>query len=177
MVLNSKNKIVSVAFLIAFNLLFSQVDTLSVFQADTLVFNKKEVIIHRPCSNPELSVYYELKSPKENVYYFVYNPKKQLIKEGVVVFKKDEKGNVFKKYFLNKKRYYYKTNGYLDVINHDGIKSVYYKGKNEIKSIRYIDATSQIPTREEFYRKNKLVKTKVYTNFYANKYYTVKNRK
>ena len=157
------------------------IDTLRIFQNDTILFVRIGYIMKRPCSKPESGISYRLRNPKNNVYYYIYNANKQLVKEGQYTSHYSYEGKNYEGGFYNMKYYYYRKNGSLQLVHYqkDGrnFKTEFYNSRHKLKKITYSDKKTETPTKTEFYKKNKLVKTRVYTNYYANKYYTVKTEK
>lgn len=173
------NKIILLTSILAFNNLFCQtLDTLVVSQNDTLIFSRMEIMSHQPCSNPRLMPHYELKNPKDKTYYLIYNEQKQLVQEGKYTSEYASEGVEYGAGFFNVKYYNYKKNGNLSGIHYqeDGrnVRTEIYARKNRLKEIRFIDKVSATPTKSEVYRNNKLKETRVYINYYANKYTTIK---
>ncbi len=156
------------------------IDTLRVYQNDTTMFTKIDYITHRPCSNPEMGTSYRLKKPENNVYYYIYNEKQQLVNEGQYTSHYTYKGVEYEGGFYNIKYFTYRKNGSLHTVHYqeDGRNSKieFYSRRSKLKKIRYLDKETETPTKTEFYKKNKLKKTRVYTNYYANKYYTIKEK-
>ncbi|UNY99843.1 hypothetical protein MQE36_05720 [Zhouia spongiae] len=155
----------------------SEIDTLWVSQNDTTAFKREDVIITRPCSNPESAVRYDLINPVDSAYYFIYNDKQQLILEGRYSYvytypdAATKTGN-----FYNSKNYYYRKNGNLDLIHYmkDGrnYKSEHFDRKRRLTKIRYFDLKSSDIKKIEIYKKGLLKETRIYTSF--DRYYTVK---
>ena len=176
-----KNIIIAI-FIFGCEIIFSQnVDTLRVSQNDTIFFIKIGYISHRPCSKAKIVTSYRLRNPKNSVYYYIYNDKKQLVKEGKYTSQYIYEDVKYDGGFYNLKYYNYRKNGSLSSIHYqkDGrnAKTEYYSRKNKLKRIRYIDKKTDTPTKTEYYKNNKLKETRVFTNFYANKYYTIKEKK
>ena len=154
------------------------VDTLRVYQNDPILFLLLTTIISRPCSKPKGTVSYKLRNPKNNVYYYIYNDKKQLVKEGKYTLHYSYEGVNYKGGFYNLKYYYYRKNGSLQTVHYqeDGrnSKTELYNKNHKLKQITYIDKKTETPTKMEYYRQKKKKKTRFFTNYYANKYYTIK---
>jgi len=155
----------------------TETDTLWVSQNDTLIFEKEEVIITRPCSNPELSTRYNLLTPISNAYYFIYNEKQLLIKEGKYTFEYTHQGAIKKLgNFYNSKDYYYNGNGCLNTIhymlNGRNYKTEHYDRRKKLNKIRYFDKKSSDTEKIEIYKNGILKETRVYTSF--NNYATIK---
>ncbi|WP_434380998.1 hypothetical protein [Sphingobacterium spiritivorum] len=144
----------------------SESDTLWVSQHDTTVFRREEVMISRPCSNPELEERFELIKPINEAYYYIYDNNKQLIMEGKYTYEGTEgkEGN-----FYNSKSYYYKTNGDVKAIHYreDGrdIKTESFDGNKRLKEIMYRDKKSGNIQKVEIYSNGKLKETRVYKSF------------
>ena len=144
----------------------SESDTLWVSQHDTTVFRREEVMISRPCSNPELEERFELIKPINEAYYYIYDNNKQLIMEGKYTYEgiQSKEGN-----FYNSKSYYYKTNGDLKSIHYreDGrdIKTESFDGNKRLKEIMYRDKKSGNIQKVEIYSNGKLKETRVYKSF------------
>ena len=131
-----------------------KIDTLRVYQSDTLHFNK-QVWTPLQCGialgfsrkiKPQIE--YTLKTPKENTYYYIYNDQKQLVREGLL---KEHNGE--------SKTYTYKKNGKLYTVKYQGIKvnkvEFYHNGK--IRKRMFFDAkTGDYLKIEELYKNNKL---------------------
>lgn len=154
-----------------------EIDTLWVSQDDTSVFKREEEMISRPCTNPELTVRYELIHPKDSMYYLIYNDKKQLMMEGKYTSEYTYEGRTYKRGdFYNSKRYSYTKSGSLDVIHYmeDGrnLKTEYYDSKQRLTKIRYLDKKSEGVTKIEIYKNGQLKETRIYTSF--SKYSTVR---
>jgi hypothetical protein len=152
-------------------------DTLWVSQNDTSVFRKEEVMISRPCSNPELNVRYELLKPKNEAYYFIYNNKKQLIEEGKYTIEYTYEGQTYKRGdFYNLKSYFYESNGNLELIHYmeDGRnnKTEFFDSKKRLTEVTYFDKKSSDKTKVEIYNNGELEETHIYTSF--DNYYTEK---
>ena len=148
----------------------SEIDTLWVSQNDTTVYKKEEVMIHRPCSNPEFSIRYELINPKVNSYYFIYNEQQQLVLEGKYTKEYTYEGATEKLgNFYNSKSYSYKSNGKLKAIHYmeDGRNSKLelYDRKKSLKEIIYYDKKSSDKTKIEIYDNGQLEETRIYTSF------------
>ena len=112
----NKNTIISK---IHYKINSTEIDTLWVSQNDTTVFKMEEVMIRRPCSNPEFSIRYELINPKVNSYYFIYNEQQQLVLEGKYTKEYIYEGATEKLgNFYNSKSYFYKSNGKLKAIHY-----------------------------------------------------------
>ena len=155
----------------------AEIDTLWVSQNDSTVFRQEEVMIHRPCSNPEFSIRYELINPKVNSYYFIYNEQQQLVLEGKYTKEYTYEGATEKLgNFYNSKSYSYKSNGKLKAIHYmeDGRNSKLelYDRKKRLKEITYYDKKSSDKTKIEIYDNGQLEETRIYTSF--DNYYTVK---
>jgi hypothetical protein len=155
-------------------------DTLWVSQNDTSVFRQEEVIISRPCSNPEFDVRYELLKPINDAYYFIYNNKKQLIEEGKYTNEYTYEGQTYKRGdFYNLKRYSYKSNGNLELIHYteDGRnnKIEFFDSKKRLTEVTYFDKKSSNKTKVEIYNKGELEETHIYTSF--DNYYTEETKK
>lgn len=154
----------------------NEIDTLWVSQNDISVFKREEEMISRPCSNPELTVRYTLIHPKDGTYYLIYNDKKQLMMEGQYTSEYVYEGKTYKQGdFYNSKKYNYRKNGSLEIINYmeDGrnLKIEYYDNKQRLAKIRYVDKKSEGVTKIEIYKKGQLKETRIYTSF--SKYSTV----
>ena len=153
-------------------------DTVWVSQNDTTVFRKEEVMITRPCSNPELSIRYELLKPRNEAYYFIYNGSRQLIKEGKYTSEYTYEGLTYKKGdFYNLKSYFYESNGNLKSIHYveDGRnnKIEFFDSEKRLKEVTYFDKKSSNKTKVEIYDDGELEETHIYTSF--DNYYTEKN--
>ncbi|AUP77463.1 hypothetical protein C1H87_01490 [Flavivirga eckloniae] len=151
-------------------LLSQEIDTLRVYQNDTLVFKKALVLNHRDKSEHIIS--YDLINPIDKTYYVIYNDKKQLVKEGMYTSNYTYESIQYGGGFYNVKYYYYNNQGKLRAIAYleDGrhLKTEHYKGQNELQKIRYIDKKTELPVKMEFYKNNKLKRIKVLTNYYVN---------
>lgn len=160
------NKILLILLTHCFSSAFSQeIDTLRVYQNDSLVFKKMDLPVVRPCSKPRIETSYKLIHPKNNTYYFIYNDKAQLIKEGVYTSKHIYQGVEYGGNFYNSKYYSYNRNGsYTIHYQEDGrnSKTEYYNRKNEILKTIYFDKKSQTPTKIEYYKKGKVKETEVF---------------
>lgn len=135
------NKIILIILTCAANSLNSQqLDTLTVYQNDTLVFDTNVSWIQRPCQKPEWQISYKLKSPKDSTYYFIYSDKGQLVEEGLYTSKYSIDDKEYSG-FYNSKLYYYKDNGKLSRIYYqeDGrnVKIEFYK-RGKLKEIKII---------------------------------------
>lgn len=155
----------------------SEVDTLWVSQNDTTLFRKEDVMIHRPCSNSEMQIRYDLINPKVDSYYFIYNDQKQLVLEGKYTKDYTYEGATEKEgNFYNQKSYRYQSNGKLKGIHfmEDGRNSKFelYDRKKRLKEITYYDKKSSDKTKIEIYDNGQLEETRIYTSF--DNYYTVK---
>ncbi|WP_163410813.1 hypothetical protein [Flavobacterium ajazii] len=155
----------------------SGTDTLWVSQNDISVFRQEEVMISRPCSNPELQMRYELINPRNEAYYFIYNNKKQLVTEGKYTNEYTYEGQTYKRGdFYNVKSYYYKSNGNLKSIHYmkDGRnhKTELFDNKKRLTEIMFYDQKTGDRTKVEIYDKGQLEETHIYTSF--DDYYTVK---
>lgn len=155
----------------------NETDTLWVSQNDTTVFKQEEVMIHRPCSNPEFSTRYELLKPINEAYYFIYDNNKQLILEGKYTNEYIYEGKNYKKGdFYNSKSYSYKGNGKLEAIHYmeDGRnkKLEIFNSKEKLEEVKYYDKKSSNITKVEMYDNGALEETHVYTSF--DNYYIVK---
>lgn len=155
----------------------NEIDTLWVSQNDTTKFKKEEILITRPCSNPELSIQYILTDPVNDAYYFIYNDKQQLIMEGKYTREYTYAEATIKEgNFYNSKDYSYRKNGSLDLIHYmkDGrnYKTEYFDRKKRLTKIRYFDKRSGNLEKIELYKNDQLKETRVYTSF--SNYYTIK---
>ncbi len=155
----------------------SESDTIWVSQNDSTVFKKEEVIINRPCSNPEFTMHYELLKPIDQAYYYIYNGKQQLISEGKYTKEYTYQGQTSRVgNFYNEKSYYYKKNGNLKTIHYikDGRndKVELYDNKRRIREITYFDNKSSDKEKVEIYNKGELEETRIYKSF--DTYNTVK---
>ncbi|MFC6267836.1 hypothetical protein [Frigoriflavimonas asaccharolytica] len=175
-------KIIFFILILGFQLIFAQnegkVDTISVSQADPLVFEKITLLAHRPCQKPRLETNYYLKNPKNGAYYIIYNEEKQLTLEGTYVFNETNKGlGKDAGSFYDSKSYHYKKNGNIDFIHYQkegrNSRTEYFDGKKRLKKIRYIDKKSGDTDKIEIYQKGKLKETRIYTAFST--YHTVKS--
>lgn len=122
--------------------LFAQgLDTVTVNQNDTMIFNTNFDRIQRPCQRPEWNSRYEIKKPKDSTYYLIYNDKGQLTKEGLYTSCYIIDGEQYSGFF-NSKFYYYKKNGRLSRIAYqiDGrnAKTEYYK-RGKLKDTKIIN--------------------------------------
>ena len=155
----------------------AETDTLWVSQNDTAVFKQSENIITRPCSNPEISIDYELTDPKDEAYYYIYDKNGKLVMEGKYTDEytyngvSNKQGN-----FYNSKSYYYKKNGKLQTIHYqeDGrnLKTEIFDNEKRLKEVIYFDKKSSDKTKIEIYNKGKLKESRIYASF--DNYYTVK---
>ncbi|MEL1255379.1 hypothetical protein AAEO57_16430 [Flavobacterium sp. DGU38] len=158
----------------------SETDTLWVSQNDTAVFKRKEEMITRPCSYPELQTFYELINPINEAYYFIYNNKQQLVTEGKYTNEYIYEGQTYKRGdFYNVKSYSYKSNGNLKSIHYmeDGRnhKTELFDRKKRLTEIIFYDRKTGDRTKVEIYDKGVLEETHIYTRF--DDYYTVKANK
>ena len=155
----------------------SETDTLWISQNDTTVFKQVEDIIHRPCSNPELTISYELINPKDGAYYYIYDNKGKLVMEGKYT-KEYLYENIINKQgnFYNSKNYSYKSSGKLNTIHYqeDGrnLKIEFFDNGKKLKEVIYFDKKSSDKTKIEIYNNGQLEETHIYTSF--DNYYTVK---
>jgi len=152
-------------------------DTLWVFQNDTTVFRKRELMQTHPCSKPELITSYDLIAPIDKAYYFIYNEQQQLITEGQYTYQYIYSGSTEKiGNFYDSKDYYYTRNKRLDAIHYTAAgrnhKTEYFDKKEKLKRIRYFDKNSSDIAKIEVYKKGVLKETRIYTSF--SKYYTIK---
>ncbi len=136
---NKMNKILLVILICVTNTLFSQeVDTLTVSQNDTLVFNINVSWIQRPCQKPKWNTSYKLKAPKDSTYYLIFNDTGQLVEEGLYTSKYTIDNKHYSG-FYNSKYYYYKDNGKLSRVyyqkNGRNVKTEYYK-RGKLKEMR-----------------------------------------
>jgi hypothetical protein len=155
----------------------SETDTLWVSQNDTTVFKQVEDIIHRPCSNPEFTIRYELINPKNGTYYYIHDNEGKLIMEGKYTKEYLYEGILYKQgNFYNSKNYYYKNSGRLQTIHYqeDGrnLKTEVFDNEKRLEEVIYFDKKSSDKTKTEIYDKGQLDETHIYTSF--NNYYTVK---
>ncbi|MGE8554218.1 MAG: hypothetical protein ACN6OB_09865 [Chryseobacterium jejuense] len=153
------------------------IDTLKVYQNDTAVFRKEEMIVKHPEAKPKLTVRYELINPKDGAYYFIYNEKKQLVKEGEYTAQYKYEGITYDQGdFYNSKTYFYKENGNLETIHYqeDGrnLKTEFFDRDKQLTKIRYFHKKTSDTDKIEVYKKEKLKETRIYKGF--NTYYTVK---
>jgi hypothetical protein len=154
-----------------------ETDTLRVSQNDITVFKQVENIVHRPCSNPELTIRYELINPKDGAYYYIYDTKGKLVLEGKYTKEYLYEGIIYKQgNFYNSKKYSYQNSGKLNTIHYqeDGrnLKTEVFDNKKKLKKVLYFDKKSSNKTKVEIYTNGQLHKTHIYTSF--NNYYTVK---
>lgn len=154
-------------------------DTLRVFQNDSAVFRKEELIVKNPDSYPKLTVRYELIHPQDKAYYFIYNDKKQLVIEGKYSTQYTYEGITYEQGgFYNSKTYSYKKNGSLETIHYqeDGrnLKTEYFNSDKKLTKIRYFNKKSSDTDKIEIYKKGKLKETRTYKGF--NSYDTVKGK-
>lgn len=145
----------------------TEIDTLWVSKNDTTVFKQEEVIIHRPCSNPELSMTYELLKPINEAYYFIYDNKKQLILEGKFTNEYIYEGIKYKNGdFYNSKSYSYDSDGALKSIHYmeDGRnkKTELFDRKKRITQITYFDKKSSDKIKVEVYDNGELKETHIH---------------
>ncbi|MBP2618130.1 hypothetical protein [Chryseobacterium jejuense] len=152
-------------------------DTLRVYQNDTAVFRKEEMIVKHPETKPKLTIHYELLNPKDGAYYFIYNEKKQLVREGKYTAQYKYEGIMYEQGgFYNSKTYFYKENGNLETIHYqeDGrnLKTEFFDRDQQLTKIRYFNKKSSDTDKIEVYKKGKLKETRIYKGFKA--YYTVK---
>ncbi|AYN02539.1 hypothetical protein [Chryseobacterium sp. 3008163] len=155
----------------------SESDILWISQNDSTVFKKEEMMIHRPCSNPEFTIHYELLKPIDQAYYYIYNDKQQLISEEKYSKEYTYDGQTSKVgNFYNEKSYYYKRNGNLKTIHYmkDGRndKVELYDNKKRLTEITYFDKKSSDKEKVEIYDKGKIEETRIYKSF--DTYNTVK---
>ncbi|SDJ32184.1 hypothetical protein [Chryseobacterium jejuense] len=145
-------------------------DTLKVYQNDTAVFRKEEMIIQHPETKPKLTVRYELINPKDGAYYFIYNGKKQLVKEGKYTAQYKYEGITYDQGdFYNSKTYFYKENGNLETIHYqeDGrnLKTEFFDRDKQLTKIRYFNKKTSDTDKIEVYKKGKLKETRIYKGF------------
>ncbi|QXP58555.1 hypothetical protein [Olleya sp. HaHaR_3_96] len=148
---------------------FSQTkDTLIVFQNDPLVFEKLELMSHRPCSKPRLEIHYKLIKPKNNTYYFIYNDKNQLVKEGTYTAKYSHEGIDYNGAFYDINYYFYRKNGNLKTVhtqkNGRNSTTEFYGRNNRLKMISYFDEKSGNLVKDVIYKKNKVTEQIEYDN-------------
>ncbi len=151
----------------------SESDTLWVSQNDTSVFQRLDEFIHRPCSNAELLVRYQLKNPQDGAYYFIYNDRGLLEMEGK--YTQHTSDRIKSGDFYNSKTYFYNKNGDLGFIlfKEDGRSSkVEYYSKKELTKIEYTDKKTGETSKVEIYKNGHLKETRIYTSF--DRYYVVK---
>ncbi|MFT5820456.1 MAG: hypothetical protein ACI8ZM_001698 [Crocinitomix sp.] len=141
------NKIILVILLSIVNTAYSQsIDTLRVYQNDTLVFNSTFSWNNYKCWHispfrrlPPFSIHYEIINPKDSTYYFIYNEQEQLVKEGMYSSKCFE-GETYGDFY--KCKYYY------------------YDDKGRLAKIHYREDGHR--DKGEYYKRGKLKETKVY---------------
>ena len=158
----------------------AEIDTLWVSQNDTTVFRQEEVMLTRPCSNPEFSMRYELLKPINEAYYFIYDNEKKLVLEGKYTNEYIYEGQINKSGdFYNSKSYFYKSNGKLKAIHYmeDGRnkKVELFDSKKRLTQITYFDKRSSDKTKVEIYDHGELEETRMYTSF--DNYYVEKASK
>lgn len=145
----------------------SETDTLWVSQNDITVFKQIEDIIHRPCSNPELIISYELINPKNGAYYYIYDNKGKLVMEGKYTKEYLYEDIIYKQgNFYNSKKYSYKNSGKLNTIHYqeDGrnLKTEVFDNEKKLKKVIYFDKKSSNKTKIEIYDNGQLDKTHIY---------------
>lgn len=150
------------------------IDTLWVSQNDSLVFAREEGYTTRPCSDPEFTIWYNLKKPVENAYYYIYNPKGQLLQEGKYTYMDingKREGN-----FYQSKEYTYHKNDKISSIYisrpDEGYKLELYDRHGLLKEITYYEKGSNEKEKVEIYKDGKLKETHI--NFWFEKYDVVK---
>lgn len=112
-------------------------------------------MIHRPCSNPEFSIRYELINPKVNSYYFI------TMNNNNWYWRENTQKSIHMKVLLKNQEifitqsYSYKSNGKLKAIHYmeDGRNSKLelYDRKKRLKEIIYYDKKSSDKTKIEIY--------------------------
>lgn len=155
----------------------TETDTLWISQNDTTAFTPTENIITRPCSNPEITINYELKNPIDGAYYFIYNSLGKLVLEGKYTKEYLYEGVLYEQgNFYNSKNYSYRKNGKLQAIHHqeDGrnLKTEIFDSDKRLKEVIYFDKKSSDKTKIEIYDQGQLKETRIYTSF--DRYYTIK---
>ena len=163
----SKNTIISK---VKFKRSSAESDTLWVSQNDSTFFRKEDVLVQRPCSNPEFQIHYEMLKPINDAYYYIYNDKQQLISEGKYTQKYTYEGATkMSGNFYDEKSYYYRNNGKLKMIHYmkDGRndKTESYDRKKRLTEITYFDKKSSNKEKVEIYDKGKLQETRIYKSF------------
>lgn len=163
---------------VIFNGSYNGTDTVRVFQNDTAIFRKEELILKHPESKPKITIHYELLNPKDGTYYFIYNDKKQLVKEGKYSAQYRYEGIMYEGGFYNSKTYFYKKNGTLETIHYqeDGrnLKTEFFNSDQQLTQIKYFNKKSSDTDKIEIYKKGKLKETRIYKGF--KNYYTVKEQ-